>query len=78
MKKFLIGAMFVGFVMSASPAQANLLDSVVDTSKSVLAWCWNILPGSIRIVNNGSRWLCEKWHDGVDNTTEYIEIKDAE
>jgi len=74
LRRLMISVLFCGFVMSAVPAQANVVGDVLDKGKSAAAWLWNLVPGAINVVNDGVHWICGKGHEGVHNTAEFLKI----
>jgi len=81
MRQLMIAVMMMGGVLVAQPAQANVLDDALGLGKKTVAWCWNFLPGSIRLVSIGGKWVCKGIHgatDIADDTADLIEIKTAE
>ncbi len=79
MKKFMIAAMFMGFVVSASPAQANVFEDAWSFGKSTAKKAGNIVfttthtvlhavrggvNGGMDLVHSGLNWLGIPFQNG--------------
>ena len=75
MRQLVIGLFVMGFVMSAAPAaQASVIGDILNKGKSAVTWTWNLIPGTLNLLNDGAHWLCGKGHEGIHNTAEYFTI----